>query len=111
MVKHRVVCQRFDRGHAYKGRELQIVDAEFVPMALEIGPEQDVVLAVEGCQLYRQKNTSFAGAGLRSIGSSSISFNHTELATALQPRSPEQLDVFHPHMPSSNRAMASGDGN
>jgi hypothetical protein len=38
-------------------------------------------------RFYRQKNTPFAGAGLRGIGSSSISVNHTEQATALQPRS------------------------
>jgi len=36
-------------------------------------------------RFYRQKNTSFAGAGLRGIGSSSISVNHTEQVTALQP--------------------------
>jgi hypothetical protein len=35
-------------------------------------------------RFYRQKNTSFADAGLRGIGSSSISFDHTGLATALQ---------------------------
>ena len=36
-------------------------------------------------RVYRQKNTPFAGTGLRGIGLSSISFNHTERATALQP--------------------------
>ncbi|WP_157726730.1 hypothetical protein [Burkholderia pseudomallei] len=35
-------------------------------------------------RFYRQKNTPFAGAGLRGIGSSSIRFDHTGLATALQ---------------------------
>jgi len=36
-------------------------------------------------RFYRQKNTPFAGAGLRGIGSSSISFNHTEQGAELQP--------------------------
>ncbi|MBU9384366.1 hypothetical protein [Burkholderia gladioli] len=35
-------------------------------------------------RFYRQKNTPFAGAGLRGIGSSSTSFDHTGLTTALQ---------------------------
>lgn len=36
-------------------------------------------------RFYRQENMSFAGAGLRGIGSSSISFNHTEQGAELQP--------------------------
>jgi hypothetical protein len=36
-------------------------------------------------RFYRQKNTPFAGAGFPGIGSSSISPNHAEQATALQP--------------------------
>jgi hypothetical protein len=35
-------------------------------------------------RFYRQKNTPFAAAGLRDIGSSSISFDHTGLVTAHQ---------------------------
>ena len=36
-------------------------------------------------RFYRQENTPFAGAGWRGIGSSSISFNHTEQGAELQP--------------------------
>ncbi len=46
-------------------------------------------------RVYRQKNTPFAGAGLRGIGLSSISFNHTEPTTALQL---PQVDAFR-HAP------------
>ena len=36
-------------------------------------------------RFYRQGNTPFPGAGLRGIGSSSISFNHTEQGAELHP--------------------------
>src|SRR4051794_2504124 len=51
VVQHRVVRQRFNRRHAYERCELQVIDTEFVSVALEIGPEQRVVLTIEGFKL------------------------------------------------------------
>ena len=50
MVQYGIVGQGLDRGHADEGSEGEVVDAELVPMALEIGLEQGEVLAAEGFQ-------------------------------------------------------------
>ncbi|WP_186130368.1 hypothetical protein [Burkholderia gladioli] len=50
-------------------------------------------------RFYRQKNTPFAGGGLRGIDSSSISFDHTGLATALQLPKSRHSDMLHDGQP------------
>jgi hypothetical protein len=58
-------------------------------------------------RFYRQKNTPFAGTGLRGIGSSSIRFNPTELATA--PQRPQADALRHaPRLAGSRDVRSDG---
>ena len=56
-------------------------------------------------RFYRQKNTPFAGAGLRGISSSSMRFNPTELATT--PQRPQADALRHASRLAASRDVRS----
>ena len=45
--------QRLYRGHAHKGRKPQVDGAKLIAVALEIGPEESVGLAIEGFYILK----------------------------------------------------------